>query len=49
MVDEVDTTLRTLAALKGVQGKVRHVVVVIAVYLVGGERLAPLRQDWFMG
>ena len=35
----MDTILRVLAALKGVYGNVRHVVVVVAVYLVGGERI----------
>jgi hypothetical protein len=45
VVDPEDTILRVLAALKGVYGQVGHVVVVVAVYLVGGERSARTADD----
>jgi len=44
MHDPVDTILRFLA-LEGIYREVRHVVVVIARYLVGGERIARTADD----
>jgi hypothetical protein len=45
VVGPVDTILRVLAALEGVDGNVRHVFVVVAVYPGGGGRIARIVDD----
>ena len=44
LVDPVGTILRVLAALEGAYGNVHHVVAVVAVYLIGGERIPELQM-----